>query len=50
LEDADRRGISHVIIVGERELSQGAVILRDMQKKEQAVVKIEELVNKIKSS
>jgi len=50
LEDADRRGISHVIIVGERELSQGAVVLRDMQKKEQAVVKIEELVNKIKSS
>jgi histidyl-tRNA synthetase len=50
LEDADRRGISHVIIVGERELSQGAVVLRDMQRKEQTVVKIEELVNKIKSS
>jgi histidyl-tRNA synthetase len=50
LEDADRRGISHVIIVGERELSQGAVVLRDMQRKEQTVVRIEELVNKIKSS
>jgi histidyl-tRNA synthetase len=50
LEDADRRGISHVIIVGERELSQGAVVLRDMQRKEQTVVKIEELANKIKSS
>jgi len=50
LEDADRRGISHVIIVGERELSQGAVVLRDMQRKEQTVVRIEELANKIKSS
>ncbi|MEM3616574.1 MAG: histidine--tRNA ligase [Candidatus Bathyarchaeia archaeon] len=49
LEDADRRGISHVVIVGERELSEGAVILRDMQKKEQSKVKIEELPNKIKS-
>jgi len=50
LEDADRRGISHVIIVGERELNEGAVVLRDMQRKEQAVVKIEELANEIKSS
>jgi histidyl-tRNA synthetase len=50
LEDADRRGISHVIIIGERELSQEAVVLRDMQRKEQTVVKIEELANKIKLS
>jgi histidyl-tRNA synthetase len=48
LEDADRRGISHVIIVGERELKEGAVILRDMQKKEQNKVKIEELAKKLK--
>jgi histidyl-tRNA synthetase len=50
LEDADRRGISHVIIVGERELSQGAVVLRNMQLKKQTVVKIKELANKIKAS
>ncbi|MEM0006958.1 MAG: histidine--tRNA ligase [Candidatus Bathyarchaeia archaeon] len=49
LEDADRRGISHVVIVGKRELSEGAVVLRDMQKKEQDKVKIEELAQKIKS-
>ncbi|MGC8998857.1 MAG: histidine--tRNA ligase [Candidatus Bathyarchaeia archaeon] len=49
LEDADRRGISHVIIIGERELNQGAVVLRDMQRKEQAMVKIGELAEKIKS-
>jgi histidyl-tRNA synthetase len=48
LEDADRRSIRHVIIVGERELKEKAVILRDMQKKEQNKVKIEELVEKLK--
>jgi histidyl-tRNA synthetase len=48
LEDADRRGISHVVIVGERELKDGAVVLRDMQKKEQATVKIGELAKTLK--
>jgi histidyl-tRNA synthetase len=48
LEDADRRGISHVVIVGERELKDGAVVLRDMQKKEQAKVKIGELAKTLK--
>ncbi|MEM2440270.1 MAG: histidine--tRNA ligase [Candidatus Bathyarchaeia archaeon] len=43
LEDADRRSISHVIIVGEKELKEGAVVLRDMRKKKQTVVKISEL-------
>lgn len=43
LEDADRRGASHVIIVGEKELEEGAVVLRDMRKKEQNTVKIEKL-------
>ena len=47
LEDADRRGISHVIIVGERELKEEAVILRDMQKKEQSKVRIKELAEKL---
>jgi histidyl-tRNA synthetase len=47
LEDADRRGIRHVIIVGERELKEGAVILRDMQKKEQKEVRIKELAEKL---
>ncbi|MEM1563710.1 MAG: histidine--tRNA ligase [Candidatus Bathyarchaeia archaeon] len=49
LEDADRRGISHVVIVGERELIEGSVVLRDMTKKEQSTVKIEMLANKIRS-
>lgn len=45
LEDADRRGISHAIIVGERELKDEAVVLRDMQNKKQSTVKIERLVD-----
>ena len=49
LEDADRRGISHVVIIGERELSEGAVVLRDMKRKEQIKVKIEDLAKEIKS-
>jgi histidyl-tRNA synthetase len=49
LEDADRRGISHVIIVGEKELKEDAVVLRDMQNKKQSTVKIENLVDALKS-
>lgn len=45
LEDADRRGISHAIIVGEKELKDEAVVLRDMQNKKQSIVKIERLVD-----
>ncbi|MEM3596740.1 MAG: histidine--tRNA ligase [Candidatus Bathyarchaeia archaeon] len=49
LEDADRRKMDYAIIVGERELKDGAVVLRDLVKREQNNVKIEELVDKIKS-
>jgi histidyl-tRNA synthetase len=48
LEDADRRGISHVVIVGEKELKEGAVVLRNMRKKEQTTVKIGELAKTLK--
>ena len=50
LEDADRRNIAYVVIVGEKELKEEAVVLRDMQKKEQKVIKINELAQKIKAS
>ncbi|MGB9853674.1 MAG: histidine--tRNA ligase [Candidatus Bathyarchaeales archaeon] len=49
LEDANRRGITYVAIVGERELKEGAVTLRDMQRKEQCIVKIEELAKAIRT-
>jgi histidyl-tRNA synthetase len=49
LEDADRRGMDCAVIVGERELKQKAVVLRDLAKREQAVVKISRLVKTIVS-
>jgi histidyl-tRNA synthetase len=50
LEDANRKGIPYVVIVGERELKEGAVTLRNMQRKEQSVVKIEGLVEAIRAA
>jgi histidyl-tRNA synthetase len=44
LEDADRREIDYAIIIGERELSEGAVVLRNLKKREQSTVKIERLI------
>ncbi len=43
LEDADRRKIDWAVIVGERELKDRAVVLKKLQKREQATVKIEGL-------
>jgi histidyl-tRNA synthetase len=48
LEDADRREMDYAIIIGERELGEGAVVLRDLKKREQCVVKIERIIETIK--
>ena len=48
LEDADRRKTDYAIIVGERELKEGSVVLRDLSKREQRIVQIEKLVDEIK--
>ncbi len=48
LEDADKRKIDYAVIVGERELKEGAVVVRDLAKREQTTVKIEDLAEKIK--
>jgi len=48
LEDADRRGMSYAIIVGEKELKENAVAIRNLAKREQKIVKIEKLVETIK--
>jgi histidyl-tRNA synthetase len=48
LEDADKRKIDYAVIVGERELKEGAVVVRDLAKREQTIVKIEDLAEKIK--
>jgi histidyl-tRNA synthetase len=47
LEDADRRRISYAIIVGERELKERSVVLRDLSKREQRIVLIERIVDEI---
>jgi len=48
LEDADRRKIAYAIIVGERELKEDAVMLRNLMKRQQNVIKIEKIVEEIK--
>jgi len=49
LEDADKRQVDYVVIVGEKELQQNAVVLRDLAKHEQTVVAISDLAEKIGS-
>jgi histidyl-tRNA synthetase len=48
LEDADRREMDYAIVIGERELKEGAVVLRNLKKREQCVVKIERIIETIK--
>ena len=50
LEDADRRKMDYAVIVGERELKQSAVMLRDLAKREQTVVEISKLANTVISA
>jgi histidyl-tRNA synthetase len=48
LEDADRRKVDFVVIVGSKELRKGAVAVRDLANREQFTVKIAELPEIIK--
>ncbi len=48
LEDADRRKIAYAIIVGERELKEGSVVIRNLKKREQRTVKIDCITEAIK--
>jgi len=47
LSDADRRGVTHAVIVGPEELKEGKVVLRDMKKREQRAVEIKNLSKEI---
>lgn len=49
LEDADKRGFDYAIIVGERELKEGAVVLKDLKKREQSTIPTASLLEKIKN-
>lgn len=48
LEDADKRNIDYAVIVGERELKERAATLRNLSKREQTIVPLKELAEKIK--
>ncbi|MCK5563432.1 histidine--tRNA ligase, partial [Candidatus Bathyarchaeota archaeon] len=48
LEDADKRQVDYAVIVGEKELQQNAVVLRDLAKREQKTVAISKLTDKIR--
>jgi histidyl-tRNA synthetase len=49
LEDANKRKIDYAIIVGERELKENTVVLKDLKKREQATIPITSLLEKIKN-
>lgn len=50
LEDAEKRKANFAVIVGERELREGAVMLKDLSSRQQTVVSIKDLIAKIKTS
>ena len=49
LEDADKRKADFAVIVGEIELKEGAVVLKDLASRQQTIVAIDKLQEKIKS-
>ncbi len=50
LSDADRRGFAFAVLIGSEEAKEGRVILRNMRKREQKTVKIEEIIQEIAGS
>ncbi len=49
LEDADKRNTDYAVIVGERELKEGKVVVKDLANRTQAEVEISALAQKIRS-
>lgn len=49
LEDADKRKADYAVIVGERELKEGTIVLKNLATREQTTVAISELAQKIKN-
>jgi histidyl-tRNA synthetase len=48
LEIADRRRMGYAVIIGQRELTEGAVVVRNLAKREQRTVKIEDVAEAVK--
>jgi histidyl-tRNA synthetase len=49
LEDADKRKVDFAVIVGERELKESAVVLKDLANRQQNTISIDKLIEKIKN-
>jgi len=49
LEGADKRKVDYAVIIGERELKEGAVMLKDLSSRQQTTVLMKDLAAKIKS-
>jgi histidyl-tRNA synthetase len=47
LKDANRRNVTHSIIVGPEEIKEGKVVLRNMKRREQRTTKIESVLKHI---
>ena len=48
LEDADRRKADYAVIVGEKELKKGKVVVRDLAKRNQITMDLKELPDKFR--
>ena len=48
LEDADKRNMDFAVIVGEREIQNGMITLKNLRKREQSQIKIQQLIQKFK--
>jgi histidyl-tRNA synthetase len=48
MKRADRLGAEHVLIVGDKELAEGAVVLRNMTSKEQLEISMKDIVQKLR--
>jgi len=49
LEDADRRSMTYAIIIGEKEIKENTVVVRNLIERVQNVVKIEDIAESLKS-
>jgi histidyl-tRNA synthetase len=48
LEDADKRRVDFAVIIGERELKEDSVVLKDLANRQQSTIAIDKLIEKIK--
>jgi len=48
LEDADKRHVDYAVIVGERELKEGKVVVKNLHKREQKTVDLEKLASELR--